>query len=72
MPRPRRDGAPAAAPNKHKLNELINKRLKPQAGAFVVWDDYARVQNIARCESIGSRARVRYPGIIAQILLLAA
>jgi integrase len=42
MPRPRRDGAPAAAPNKHKLNELFLKTLKPQARAFLVWDSHQR------------------------------
>ena len=38
MPRPRRDGTPAQAPNRHKLNDLFLKRLKPQARVFLVWD----------------------------------
>ena len=38
MPRLRRDGAPFAAPNKRKLNDLIVRRLKPQPGAYLVWD----------------------------------
>ena len=38
MPRLRRDGAPFAAPNKRKLNYLIVRRLKPQPGAYLVWD----------------------------------
>ena len=42
MPRPRRDGTPAAAPTNRKLNDLFLKRLKPQARAFVVWDYYQR------------------------------
>lgn len=42
MPRPRRDGTPAQAPNKCKLNDLFVKRLKQQARAFVVWDSYQR------------------------------
>ena len=43
MPRRRRDGAPAAAANRHKLNDLFLKRLKPQQGrAVVVWDTQQR------------------------------
>jgi len=42
MPRPRRDGAPAAPPNKCKLNDLFLKRLKPQARPFMVWDSHQR------------------------------
>lgn len=47
MPRPRRDGSAAAAPNKRKLNDLFIKRLQPQARAFVVWDEYQRGLAIA-------------------------
>ena len=38
MPRPRRDGKPAAEPRKHKLSDIFIKKLKPQAHPFVVWD----------------------------------
>jgi integrase len=38
MPRPRHDGAVAAAPNKQKLNQLFLSRLKPRARTFLVWD----------------------------------
>ena len=42
MPRPRRDGTPAAAPTKRKLNDLIIKKLVPQDRPFLVWDSYQR------------------------------
>ena len=42
MPRPRRDGTPAAPPNKRKLNDILLKRLKPQERTFVVWDTAQR------------------------------
>ena len=42
MPRPRRDGTPAAAPNKRKLNDLFVKRLVPQDRPFLVWDSHQR------------------------------
>ncbi len=42
MPRPRRDGMPATAPNRRKLNDLFLKRLEPQPRAFVVWDTHQR------------------------------
>lgn len=42
MPRPRHDGTPAAAPRKHRLNDLFLKQLKPQPIAFVVWDEKQR------------------------------
>jgi integrase len=42
MPRSRRDGTPAAAPNKHKLSDIFLKKLKPQARTFLVWDTYQR------------------------------
>ena len=42
MPRPRRDGTPATAPNKAKLNDLLLKRLRPQPRPYVVWDTYQR------------------------------
>jgi integrase len=42
MPRPRRDGTKAAAPNKRKLNDLFVKRLVPTDRAYLVWDDYQR------------------------------
>jgi integrase len=42
MPRPRRDGLPAAAPSKRKLNDLIVKRLRPTDRPFMVWDSQQR------------------------------
>ena len=42
MPRPRKDGTPAAAPNKRKLNDLFVKRLAPTDRPYLVWDDYQR------------------------------
>ena len=42
MPRPRRDGTPAAAPNKRKLSDLSVKKLAAQGRPFLVWDDYQR------------------------------
>jgi integrase len=42
MPRPRRDGTPATAPNRRKLNELFLKKLQPQPRPFVVWDTHRR------------------------------
>ena len=44
MPRPRRDGAPAAAPNKRKLSDIFLKKLKPQSCAFTVWEDHQRTK----------------------------
>jgi integrase len=38
MPRPRRDGTPSQAPNRRKLHELLIKRQKPRARAFMIWD----------------------------------
>src|ERR1035437_5082269 len=40
MPRRRRDGAPAAVPNKRKLSDIFLKKLKPQVRAFRVWDNH--------------------------------
>src|ERR1019366_3222739 len=42
MPRPRRDGTPAAAPKKHKLSDIFLNKLKPQARTFAVWDTHQR------------------------------
>ena len=42
MPRPRRDGTPAAVPNKRKLNDLFVKRLAAQHRPYLVWDSYQR------------------------------
>jgi integrase len=42
MPRPRRDGRPAQAPNKRKLSDIFLKKLKPQARTFAVWDSHQR------------------------------
>lgn len=42
MPRPRRDGALARAPNKRKLSEIFIKKLRPQDRVFAVWDTHQR------------------------------
>lgn len=43
MPRARRDGTPARAANRRRLNDLMVKRLRPQRDkAFLVWDTYQR------------------------------
>lgn len=42
MPRPRRDGKPAAAPRKRRLSDIFIKKLKPQARTFLIWDTYQR------------------------------
>jgi integrase len=42
MPRPRRDGSPAQAPNKHKLSDIFLKKLKPGPRSFAVWDSHQR------------------------------
>jgi integrase len=38
MPRPNRDGSPAAAANRRRLTELFVKQATPQARPFSVWD----------------------------------
>ena len=47
MPRPRRDGATPAVPNKRKLSEIFVRKLTPRETAFVVWDEYQRGLAIA-------------------------
>jgi integrase len=42
MPRPRKDGTPARAPNRRNLSELLVRKLKPEEGAFCVWDTRQR------------------------------
>jgi hypothetical protein len=42
MPRSRRDGTPPQPPNRHKLTDLLVKRQKPRARAFMVWDTLQR------------------------------
>jgi integrase len=42
MPRPRRDGTPAAAPSRRKLSDLFIKGLRPRERAFMIWDSYQR------------------------------
>ena len=42
MPRPRRDGTPAAPANRRKLSEIFLRRLKPRDRTFVVWDTHQR------------------------------
>lgn len=55
MPRPRRDGAPAAAPRKHKLSDIFINKLKPRDRAFVVWDTQQRGLAVA-VQPTGHRA----------------
>jgi integrase len=38
MPRPRRDGAPPAPPNKRRLTDTYVSRVRPRDRAFIVWD----------------------------------
>jgi integrase len=47
MPRPRRDGTPATAPNKRKLSDIFLKKLKPQARPFMIWDVQQRGLTVA-------------------------
>lgn len=42
MPRPRRDGTPAAPPNKRKLSEIFVRNLRPTDRTQVVWDTHQR------------------------------
>jgi integrase len=42
MARPRRDGRPAAEPNRRNLTELFVKKVRPQAISFNVWDTRER------------------------------
>ena len=42
MPRPTKDGAPAAAPNRRKLSEILVRNLKPRDRAYCTWDVYQR------------------------------
>jgi hypothetical protein len=42
MPRPQRDGTPAAAPDKCKLTEIFIRKVEPRSRAFLVWDTYQR------------------------------
>jgi integrase len=42
MPRPKKDGSPAAAPNKRKLTEMFVTRVRPKAHAFATWDTHQR------------------------------
>ena len=42
MPRPRRDGTPAAEPNKRKISEVLLRRIRPKNRTFCVWDTHQR------------------------------
>ena len=42
MPRPRKDGTKAAAPERRKLSVVFLRRVKPRAAPFAVWDTYQR------------------------------
>jgi integrase len=42
MPRPRKDGARAAEPQRQKLTEISVKNLRPKDHAYCVWDTFQR------------------------------
>jgi integrase len=42
MPRPRKDGTGAVAPNRRKLSEIYVRNLKPRERAFCTWDTHQR------------------------------
>jgi integrase len=42
MPRPRRDGKPAAEPRKHKLSDIFLRKLRAQERTYTVWDSLQR------------------------------
>jgi integrase len=43
MPRPRIDGAPAAAPNRRKISETLILRIRPKPErSFAIWDTFQR------------------------------
>jgi integrase len=47
MPRPKRDGSPAKAPNKRKLTDLFVANVKPADQAYVLWDTWQRGLGLA-------------------------
>ena len=55
MPRPRKDGAPASAPRRRKLTELLVRRLRPEANTFNVWDQ-KQGGLVLRIHATGARA----------------
>src|ERR1700683_2747935 len=77
MPRPRRDGTPAAPPDRRKFSELLLRKLKPRGRAYATWDTHQRglcivVQRSGhkswRCVySRGGRARWYYIGAVDAI-----
>ena len=64
MSRLRRDGAPFAAPNKTKLNDLSIKRLKGKQGAYLVWDVLQKglAVNVQASGSKSYKCIYLYPG----------
>jgi integrase len=42
MPRPKRDGTPARAPNKRKLDALFIKKIQPRERACLIWDSHQK------------------------------
>jgi integrase len=42
MPRPRKDGSRAVAPNRRKLSEIYVRNLAPRGRAFCTWDTHQR------------------------------
>src|SRR5258708_4100263 len=55
MPRHRRHGLPARAPNRRKLTPLLLQKLKPQPQAYLIWDTHQRGLAV-RVEPSGYRA----------------
>jgi integrase len=57
MPRPRKDGAPARAPRKHKLTALFVDRVRREATAFNVWDTHRESGGLVlRVQPTGQRS----------------
>jgi hypothetical protein len=48
MPRPKRDGTPAQAPNKRKLSALFINKIQPRERTFLIWDSHQKVSR-SRC-----------------------
>jgi hypothetical protein len=42
MPRPKRDGTPAQAPNKRKLSALFINKIQPRERTFLIWDSHQK------------------------------
>jgi integrase len=56
MPRPRRDGTPAKAPNKRKLTDMFVSTIKPDTERVVVWWDVKQHGLVIAVQPTGARA----------------